>query len=231
MASMARSNVAIRAGGAWLAAASALMIAAIVSHGPIAPEITDQMARIAGRPTAWAVAHWIAAAGLSLHVVAGLIMLTAGSRLTAGVWTLSAWAVWSVAALWTMTTAVAEATVVTNAAIAGNAEVFEAWWMFAEGKANGFSFLALAVVVIAGHDAGSSARATPAWSARVAMVAAIGSFTGWALSMWFGFGPANLLWLASSVLMSVWTAWFGVALARSGAADVSGIERAAVRTA
>lgn len=210
-----RSDIAVRVGGAWLAAASGLMIVAIAAHGPIAPELSDQMVRIAGRPTAWAVAHWIAAAGLSAFAVAGLIVLTSGSRLTEGWATLSAWAVLPIGALWTMTTAVAEATVVTNAAISGNAQVFEAWWMFAEGKANGFSFLALAVIAIAGQEARSPAAATPTWAARAAMVAGIGSFTGWALSMWFGIGQASLLWLVSSLLMSAWTAWFGVALARA----------------
>jgi hypothetical protein len=222
---MTRTNIAVRAGGAWLAGASALMIAGIALHGPIAPDLSDQMIRIASRPTTWAVSHWIAAAGLSAHAVAGLIVLTSGSRLTQGWGTLTAWAVLPIAALWTMTTAVAEATVVTNAAVSGNTEVFESWWSFAEGKATGFSFLALAVAVIAGNEARSPAAATPAWSAWAAMAAGIASFIGWALSMWFGFGQASLVWLASSILMSVWTTWFGVAVARSpaGAGPTAGV--------
>jgi len=45
--------------------------------------------------------------------------------------------------------AVAEATVVTEAAVSGCDETFAAWWRFAEGKANGFAFVALPVAVIA----------------------------------------------------------------------------------
>jgi hypothetical protein len=113
-----------------------------------------------------------------------------------------------------MTTAVAEATVVSDAAAAGNVERFEAWWAFAEGKANGFAFVALAVAVIAGSEARSSVRATPAWSAWVGMVAGVASLFGWALGMWVGVRAGNLLWVASSILMSVWTLWFGLALMR-----------------
>jgi hypothetical protein len=128
---------------------------------------------------------------------------------------MTAWAVLTVSALWTMTTAVVEATVVTNAAVAGARGVFEGWWAFAEGKASGIAFFALAVAVISGYEAQSSARAVPAWSAWIAMVSGVASFAGWALGRWFGVDFGNLLWVASSVLMSVWTLWFGFALSRS----------------
>jgi hypothetical protein len=114
-----------------------------------------------------------------------------------------------------MTTAVVEATVVTNAAVAGAKEMFEAWWAFAEGKASGIAFFAVAVAVIAGNEAQSSERAVPAWSAWIAMISGVASFAGWALGRWFGVDLGNLLWVASSVLMSVWTLWFGFALMRS----------------
>ncbi|MBA2457736.1 MAG: hypothetical protein H0V43_02130 [Gemmatimonadales bacterium] len=191
------------------------MIAALGFHGPIAPDLNDQMTRIADAALRWSVAHWIAAAALSLYAVTGLIMLTSGSRLTEGWWTMTAWAVISVGALWTMTTAVAETTVVANAAVSGSNETFEAWWAFAEGKANGFAFLALAVAVIAGNEARTSEGLTPTWSAWTAAVAGIASFAGWALGMWFGVGIGNLLWVASSIVMSAWTLWFGVVLTRS----------------
>lgn len=208
-------NGRVRVGGTWLAVASGLMIATLVLHGPIAPDLDDQMMRIAAKPTVWVVAHWIAAAGLSIYAVAGLLVLTSESRLTAGWWTTTAWALLPVTALWTLTTAVAEATAVTDAVNSGNAEMFAAWWAFAEGKATGFAFLALAIAVIAGNEAQSTDGVTPAWAAWTAMVAGVASFTGWALGMWFGIGVGNLLWLATSILMSVWIVWFGVALTRS----------------
>jgi hypothetical protein len=173
------------------------------------------MKKIADGAMAWSVIHWVSAASLSLYAVTGLVVLTSGSRLAGGWWTMTAWAVLTVSALWTMTTAVAEATVVTNAAVSGAKEMFEAWWAFAEGKASGIAFLALAVSVISGNEAQSSERAVPAWSAWIAMVSGVASFAGWALGRWFGVDFGNLLWVASSVLMSVWTLWFGVALMRS----------------
>lgn len=214
---MAHTKMAVQVGGTWLAIASFLMVAVLAFHGPIAPDLNDQMKRIADGALRWSVVHWIAAAALSLYALTGLVVLTSGSRLTEGWWTMTAWAVLPVSALWTMTTAVTEATVVTNAALSGDKETFEAWWAFAEGKATGFAFFALALAVIAGNEARRSERATPAWSAWVAMVAGVASFSGWALGMWFGVGLGNLLWAASSILMSLWTLWFGVALMRSRA--------------
>lgn len=212
---MPRTNTAVRVAGTWLAIASSLLIAALVVHGPLAPDLSDQMKKIADGARTWSVIHWVSAASLSLYAVTGLIVLTSGSRLAEGWWTMTAWAVLTVSALWTMTTAVVEATVVTNAAVAGAKEMFEAWWAFAEGKASGIAFFALAVAVISGNEAQSSERAVPAWSAWIAMVSGIASFAGWALGRWFGIDFGNLLWVASSVLMSVWTLWFGFALMHS----------------
>jgi hypothetical protein len=165
---MSHTNTAVRVAGTWLAIASLLLIAALLVHGPLAPSLGDQMIDIAGRATAWSVIHWVSAASLSLYSVTGLIVLTSGSRLAADGWTMTAWAVLTVSALWTMTTAVVEATVVTNAAVAGDRETFEAWWAFAEGKASGIAFFALAVAVISGNEAQSSERAVPTWSAWIA---------------------------------------------------------------
>lgn len=221
---MRRTNGGIRVGGAWLAIASCLIIAGLVLHGPIAPHLSDQMSKIANGPGMWVLAHWITAAGLSLYMVAGLIVLTAGSRLTEGWWTITAWAVLPVTALWVLTTAVAEATVVTNAAVSGNREMFEAWWAFAEGKATGIAFLTLAMAVIAGNDARSAEGFTPAWSAWTAMLASLASSIGWALGMWFEIIAGSLLWLASTILMSVWTVWFGLALARSPVREIPSVD-------
>jgi hypothetical protein len=212
---MTHADKALRVGGAWLAIASFLMILVLALHGPIAPDPGDQMVRIAAAAVRWSVAHWIAAAALSLYAVTGLVVLTSQSRLTEGWWTMTAWAVIPVGALWTMTTAVAETTVVASAAASGSSETFQAWWAFAEGKAHGYSFVALALAVIAGNEARSSAGATPAWSAWAAMLAGIASFAGWVLGMWFGIGLGSPLWVASSIVMSVWAVWFGVALTRS----------------
>ena len=218
---MTRTNKAIRVAGAWLAMASLLMTATLIFHGPIAHDHHDQMQSIAEGVIRWTTVHWVAAA-LSLFAVTGLLVLTAGSRLTNDWWTLTAWAVLPVGALWTMITAVTEATVITNAAVAGNTETFQAWWAFAEGMATGFTFVALAVAVIAGNEIQSSERAVPVWSAWIAMIAGSASFAGWALGMWLGISLGNLVWVVSSLLMSLWTLWFGTALMRSGLTSAQG---------
>jgi hypothetical protein len=146
----------------------------------------------------------------------GLLMLNAGSRLTDNWWTLTAWAVLPVGALWTLITAVAEATVIANAAVSGSVKTFEAWWAFAEGMAGGFTFVALAVAVsIAGNEIQSSAGTTPAWSAWIGLIAGVASFAGWAVGMWLGISLGNLVWVVSSILMSLWALWFGTTLLRA----------------
>ncbi|UYG06837.1 hypothetical protein [Halomonas sp. M4R1S46] len=212
---MPNTHTALRVAGAWLAIASFLLVAALIVHGPLAHDLSDQMKEIADGATTWSAIHWVSAASLSLFAVTGLIVLSSGSRLAASGWTMTAWAVLTVSALWTMTTAVAEATVVTNAAVSGTKEIFEAWWAFAEGKASGIAFLALSIVVISGNEAQSSERVVPAWSAWIAMISGVASFAGWALGRWFGVDFGNLLWVVSSVVMSMWTLWFGFALMRS----------------
>lgn len=212
---MTHTKKAIQVAGTWLAIASLLMVATLILHGPIAPAPLDQMGSIAAGVIQWTTAHWIAAIALSLFAVSGLAVLTAGSRLTEGWWTTTAWAVLPVGALWTLITAVAEATVIANAAVSGNVATFEAWWAFAEGMATGFAFVALAVAVIAGNELQSSERVVPVWSAWVGMGAGVASFAGWVLGMWLGISLGNLIWVASSLLMSLWTLWFGAALMRS----------------
>lgn len=220
---MTNTKKAIQVAGTWLAIASLLMVITFIFHGPVPNTLNDQMQSVAQGAARWSTVHWIAAIALSLFVVTGLMVLTTQSRLTEGWWTMTAWAVLSVGALWTMTTAVAEATVITNAAVAGNMETFQAWWAFSEGKATGFTFVALAIAVIAGNEAQSSDRAVPVWSAWVAMVAGLTSFAGWALGVWIGIGLGSLLWVASSLLMTLWTLWFGIALMRSKTDEVTGM--------
>ena len=210
---MAHREGATRVAGVWLAIASLLLAGALVGHGPIHPDMSQQMEVIADGPVRWAIIHWASAASLSLFALTGLIVLTATSRLTEAWWTMSAWGVLTVGALWTMTTAVAEATVV-SAAAAGDTATFEAWWAFSEGKATGVMFLALAVAVIAGNEAQTAHRATPAWASCIAVVAGIGAFLGWPLGMWFGITLGSFIWVVASLVMSLWTLWFGLGLAR-----------------
>lgn len=205
-----------RVAGGWLAIASFLLAAALIFHGPLAADMSAQMSVIAEGASRWVLVHWVAAAALSCFAVAGLVALSVGTRLTGNAWTISAWAVLPVGALWTVTTAVAEATVIAGAAVSGNAPMFEDWWAFAEAKANGFVVLALAVAVIAGNEARTPHGATPAWASWVGAVAGTAAFAGWAMGMWLGIGPGSLIWVVSSLVMCLWTLWFGLALMRAG---------------
>jgi hypothetical protein len=202
-----------RAAGVWLATASVLLVLALTFHGPLHPDLEVQMSRIAESASRWKVVHWAAAASVSGFAVASLLVLVSGSRLTGTGWTSSAWAVVFIGALWTLTTAVTEVTVIADLAVSGDLSQFEAWWSFAEGNGNGFSLLAMAVVVIAWSEARDPRRLVPKWSAAVGAVAGLGSFAGWALGVWLNIGPANVLWVVASGVMCLWLTWFGTALA------------------
>ena len=212
---MTSDQSGLRAAGAWLAAASLLLVLTLTLHGPLHPDLEAQMARIAQSASRWAVAHWIAAASLSCFMIASLLLLVRDSRLTSTGTLISAWAAVLVGALWTLTTALTEATTIVGLAASGDLPRFRVWWVFAQGNANGFSLLALAVSVIAWNETREPRRLVPKWSAAVGTAAALASFAGWSLGVWFEIGPANLLWVVASVVMCVWLAWLGAALARA----------------
>lgn len=215
---MASSDTGTRATGIWLAFGSIVLAAALAFHGPPSPDLGDQMHHIADGSLRWSVVHWSAAAALSAFAMAGLIGLACGSRLTREWWSVSAWAVLPVGAFMTAATAVAEATVIFDAAVTGNRDVFDAWWPFAEGMANGFAFMALAFTVIAVGELRSAQPATPAWAAGLAALAGATSFVGFALGSWLDIGIGGAIWVVSSLVVCLWLAWFGVALARGEAA-------------
>lgn len=213
---MSLTGARTRVAGVWLAVGSLLFVASLAFHPPPSPDPGEFMATIANGPIRWAAAHWMAAMALSAFALVGLIVLTGGSRLTQNGWTVSAWAVLVVGALWVTTTAVAEATVITVAAVAGDRATFEAWQLYVEGRAVGFGFLALAIAVIAGNEARSTRSVTPAWAAWIGATAGTVAFGGFVvLGLWFGLAVGGLIWLVSTIVMSLWTLWFGIALTRS----------------
>lgn len=205
-----------RMGGAWLALGSLLLVVGIALHPPPSPDPGEFMATIAQEPTRWMAAHVATAVALSAFAMAGLIVLSAGSRFTRNWWTVSAWAVLIVSALWVTTAAVAEATVITQAAIADDVATFEAWSVFAEAHSAAFGFLALAIAVIAGNETRSAHGTTPVWASWIGVVAGVAAVLGFVLGLGLGMAPGGLVWLVSTIVMSLWTLWFGVTVARSG---------------
>lgn len=203
-----------RTAGAWLGIGSLLLIAGIALHPPPSPDSEAFMATIAEGPTLWMAAHIATAIGLSMVAVAGLIVLTAGSRLTEHWWTISAWGVLVVAAMLVTTAALAEATVITRASVAGDVATFEAWQPFAEAYSAAFLFVALAVAAIAGNEARVGHVTTPVWASWTGAGAGIVAAVAFVLGLGVGVAAASLVWLVATIVMSVWTLWFGVDLVR-----------------
>lgn len=210
-----KTDTSIRVGGAWLAIGALLLVIGFVLHPPPSPDPAEFMATIAEDPTRWVAAHAVSAIALSVLTIAGLIVLTAGSRLTQHWWTTTAWAVLIVGALWVTTAAVVEATVITQAAVAGDTTTFEAWSIFAEAHSAAFLFVVLAIAVIAGNEARSAYQTTPVWASWIGALAGVTAFGGMVLVFMLGIALGGLLWLVSTIVMSLWTVWFGVILARA----------------
>lgn len=206
----------LRTAGGWAAVAALVLTVSLAIHPPPSPVLSEFMTIIADAGTTWVVAHWLAAVGLSFFVVASLLVLTAGSRLTASSWTFSAWALLPVGAMWVMTTAVAEATVIADAAATGNVVTFEAWEGFAKGKSMGFLAIALSVAVIAAAEARAAGATTPRWAAWTASVAGVTAFMGWTVMLVGGVTAGGPVWLVSSLVFGLWFVWFGVGLVRTG---------------
>lgn len=219
---MTSNQTSLRVAGAWLAGASLLLVLALGLHGPLHPDLEVQMTRIGEAASRWAAVHWISAAAFSCFAIAALLVQVSHSRLTSTGKTMSAWAVVLVGALWTLMTAVIEVTVIADLGASGDLAQFKTWWSFAEGFANGFSMLAVAVAVIAWNEYRDPHRLLPKWSAGVGAGAGLASFAGWVLGVWLDVGPANRLWLLASGVMCLWLAWFGTALARTS--DFNGAE-------
>lgn len=214
------TQTGLRVAGRWLTLGAVIWTVSLVLHPPPSPVLSEFMALVSDTGARWAAVHWGAAVSLSLFVVTSLIVLVSRSRLTATGWGLSGWALLPVASLWVLTTAVMEATAISHLAEAGDAAAFEPWHLFAEGNANGFLVIALAVAAIAGNEARAHAGATPSWAAWVAVVAGLTGFAGWILGPIAGIGIGGLLFVLSSVVFGLWLLWFGIGLTRSATSTV-----------
>lgn len=208
-------DMRIRAGGAWLAMAALAFVVGLLLHSPPSPNPSEFMATIAGAPTQWVAAHWLSAIAASLFVIVGLIILTAESRLTHNWWTLTAWAVLIVGALWIVTAALVEATVSTAAAVEGDTATFETWQLFAEAHAAAFVAVAVPIALIAVNEARNGPETTPVWASWIGAAAGVVAGVAFVLVLGIGIAAAGIIWIASTIVMSLWTLWFGVALARS----------------
>lgn len=212
---MSNIDTSVRVGGAWLAIGALLLVVGFVLHPPPSPDPAEFMATIAEDPTRWVAAHAVTAIALSIVAIAGLILLTTGSRLTQHWWTITAWAVLIVGSLWVTTAGAVEATTITQAAIAGDTATFEAWSIFAEAHSTAFLFVVLAIAVIAGNEARSAYQTAPTWASWIGAAGGIAAFIGMVLVFGLGIALGGLVWLVSTIVMSLWMVWFGVALARS----------------
>lgn len=206
----------IATAGWWLAGASAVFVVSLALHPPPSPDLAEFMTTIANSPTRWVVVHWLAALALTGFAITGLLVLTARSPITRHRVGASGWALLIVGAIWVSTTAVAEATVITAVAVAGDSAMFEVWHLFAEGKAFGFGMLAGAFALIGGTEAMSDRSITPTWATWIGTAAAVAAFIGFiGLALLLGIAIGSVIWLFSTIVMSLWAIWFGIGLARS----------------
>lgn len=231
---IAETDSKTRLGGIWLAVGSLFFVSgsALLFVGGVLQVLragrrgdSMAMAALAGDPTLMTTIHGVNAIALAVFAVAGLVVLTARSRLTRSWWTASAWAVLVVSTLMGTTGSVSIATVLTGAAVAGDAATFETWLRFVSAYHLAVAVFGLAIAVIAGHEARRVDGVTPTWAAWLGAVAGVGVFAGITLAFGFGIRPSG--WLIAAFVMGVWTLWFGVTLARTGDRAPTGPEEPA----
>ena len=204
----------IRIGGVWLAIGSVLFVVGLLLHPPPSPNPSEFMATIAQDPGRWMAAHGVTIIGLIFLTVAGLIILTTPSRLTEHGLTTTAWAAVIIGSVLIMTAAFLEATVITSASVTGDTATFSMWNPFAEAHAFAILLVSLGIAVIAINEARTDQGLTAQWAAWIGTIAGLLSAGGFVLGIGLGIAFGGVLWLISTLVMSLWTLWLGVALAR-----------------
>lgn len=215
------TDTRIRVGGAWLSIGAIALIASLLLHAQPSPVPNEFMANIASEPLQWMIAHWLAALSSSLFVIAGLIILTTHSRLTHRWWTVTAWAVTIVGSLWITSTAMIEATVGLSAAVDGDVATFVEWQLFGQGLALAFVGVAPALALIAYNEAQNGPETTPVWASWIGAAAGIVAAVAFALVIGLGVSRAGIVWIPTTIVMSLWIVWFGLSLARSDSMSIT----------
>lgn len=219
------ADTSMRVGGTWLAAGSLLLVVGFLLHPFPSPDPAEFAATVAGEPTRWVAAHGVIAVAMGVFAIAGLVVSTARSRLTGTWWTATAWAALVVAALTVMGAAIVEATAITQASLAGDMATFGTWSAVADVLSATFLVVLFAIAVIATSEARSDDHATPVWASWIGALAAVVAAVGMVAGFVLGFPIGIVVWLGGTVVTSLWTLWFGVVLARSGAGVWTGTEQ------
>jgi len=195
----------------WLGTGASLLSLALVFHGPIDPDLTKQLHKVADGSHRWAIVH--SGAAVALFLISGSAFLTLVAR-AAGETVAGhpgAWMVMALGALTTFTTAVAEATVVSGAAHHTDQATFDTWWAFSSGMANGFFALAIATGFIALAQLRSGASDMPRWAVRIGTTSGFVSAIGWSLGQHLGIWIGGPVWLVSTLVMCLFLAGYGLA--------------------
>lgn len=128
----------------------------------------------------------------------------------------SRWAVvhWTAAAAFSAFAIAAVLVLVSPSPLVGTAKTISAWAVILVGALWTLTTAVAEVAVIAWNEYRRPQRLVPKWSAGVGTGAGLASCAGWVLGVWFGVGPAIILWLVGSGIMSAWLAWLGILLSR-----------------
>lgn len=215
------TDTRVRVGGGLLAIGSVFVVVGFLLHPSVSGDQSEFVATIAENSSVWAVAHGVVAVGLAAFTVAGLLLLTAETRLVEHWWTMVAWPVLVVSALLVTTAAIVEGTVIAEAAVDGDTATFETWTAYTDVLSAVFLVFLLSVAVVAGNEARSAVHATPVWASWLAVLAAVVSAAGMVTVFVLEVGAAFIVWQAATTVTGLWTLWFGLVLARSGGVDTA----------
>ena len=202
--------------GLFLAGTNMLLLTAISWHAVVHPAVgaTNEftMQLIQRQATVWFVMHTYFALAASLFAAAGLVILGAGTRLTATFPGLAGWSILTVINVLLSMLAVIEAPAQGNAPVVGDLNAFSVWFSVSRAFEILFILFPTAFFAITLSELQSPSPFMPRWASSIALVGAV-------LMIVAAIGASGLRIVAlgplcgTAVLPMIWFIWLGFRLA------------------
>jgi hypothetical protein len=206
----------VQGAGLFLAGTNILLLTAISWHAVVHPAVgaTNEftMQLIQRQPTVWFVLHMYFALAAALFAAAGLVILGAGTRLTATASGLVGWSTLTVINGLLSILTVIEATAQGNAAVAGDVNAFALWFSISRGFEILFILFPAAFFAITLCELRAPAPFMPRWASGLALLGAILMIVAVIGASGLRIVVLGPLWGATALPM-IWFIWLGLRLA------------------
>ncbi|HEV8359064.1 MAG TPA: hypothetical protein VGR28_01270 [Candidatus Thermoplasmatota archaeon] len=207
----------LQAAGALLTVGALLLVVGLLAHPAEGATPDAAMTATAQAAPTWRIAHALMTAGALAFAAGSLLVVTAGSRLTATAAGVAGWTVLALASLAFLPVPALEATTATDAAVAGDAATFGAITSVVFGLIQVVPPLFLALAAAAFTEA-RAATGVARGAAAVGGALALVGFVGTAGTLWFGIAALAVVSNQVLGLAFLWPILLGATLARAGRA-------------